>query len=291
MKANHFGFVSILLVSLSMLGISPKSFSQNDSSILKGPYLGQEPPGLTPKIFAPGFVATEHRDYSGFFTPDMKEFYFTRRNKDTGKWWLVAFKLKNGRWHESVEGPRVGRPMIAPDGKTMHLGKNYMQRTKAGWSEVKSLGPMFDRNDWGIMRLSASANGTYVFDDYKSNDVIRISTIENGIRQQPKLMSSVINSGKWTAHPFIAPDESYLIWDSEKDDGFGDKDLYISFRQANGSWSEAINLGNQINTNGTEGGAYVTPDGKYFFFNRHEVDGNGDIYWVDAKLIMDLKPK
>ena len=165
-----------------------------------------------------------------------------------------------------------------------------MQRTQYGWSEVKSLGPMFDREDWGIMRLSASAKGTYVFDDYKSSDVIRISTIKDGKRQAPKLLSTVINSGKWTAHPFIAPDESYLIWDSEKADGVGDKDLYISFRQPDGSWGSAINLGSKINTDGTEGGAYVTPDGKYFFFNRHEIDGNGDIYWVDAKLIMDLNP-
>ena len=257
--------------------------------ILQGPYMGQKPPGSTPKIFAPGYVSTEHRDYSGFFTPDMKEFYFTRRNKDTGKWWLVVFKSEKNQWYESVVGPRVGRPTIAPDGKTMHLGKHYMQRTETGWSEVKSLGPMFDRDDWGIMRLSASANGTYVFDDYKNDDVIRISTIKNGKRQQPKLMSSVINSGKWTAHPFIAPDGSYLIWDSEKNDGYGDKDLYISFRQPNGSWGEAINLGNKINTDGGEAGAYVTPDGKYFFFNRHEIGGNGDIYWVDAKVILGLR--
>ena len=280
----------IILLLLTSLGMSNESFSRNDFPKLEGSYLGQKPPGLTPKIFAPGYVSTEHRDYSGFFTPDMKEFYFTRRNKDTGKWWLVVFKSEKNQWHESVVGPRVGRPIIAPDGKIMHLGKHYMERTKTGWSEVKTLGAMFDRDDWGIMRLSASANGTYVFDDYKNNDVIRISTIKNGKRQQPKLMSTMINSGKWTAHPFIAPDESYLIWDSEKEDGYGDKDLYISFRQPNGSCGEAINLGNKINTDGVEAGAYVTPDGKYFFFNRHEIGGNGDIYWVDAKAIESFRP-
>ncbi|MCW8877839.1 MAG: hypothetical protein OQJ89_04800 [Kangiellaceae bacterium] len=291
MKTAYIFIALLFSLLFSMLAMSGKSFSQDNSPILEGPYLGQKPPGLTPKIFAPGYVSTEHRDYSVSFTPDMKELYFTRMNNKTEKWWLVVFKSENNRWHESVVGPRVGRPLLAPDGKTMHLGNSYMTRTKTGWSEVKSLGPMFDRDDWGIMRLTASANGTYVFDDYKSNDVLRISTIKDGNRQAPKLMSAVINSGKWTAHPFIAPDESYLIWDSQKEDGFGDKDLYISFRQADGSWGEAINLGEKINTDGTEGGAYITPDGKYFFFNRHEIDGNGDIYWVDAKLIMDLKPK
>ena len=60
---------------------------------------------------------------------------------------------------------------------------------------------MFDREDWGIMRLSSSVKGTYVFDDYKNNDVIRISTIKNGKRQEPTLLNKNINSGKWTAHP------------------------------------------------------------------------------------------
>ena len=289
-------FNSIILL-LSILIISSKSYSQDEFPVLEGPYLGQKPPGLTPKTFAPGYVATKHRDYSGSFTPDMKEFYFTRKDVYTKKWWLIRFKLENNQWQESVVGSRVGRPILAPDGKIMHLGNKYMERTSNGWSEIKSLGPMFEREDWGIMRLSASAKGTYVFDDYKNNDVIRISTIKNGKRQPPKLMGSQINSGKWTAHPFIAPDESYLIWDSEKNDGYGDQDLYISFRQQDGSWGAAINLGEKVNTNGVESGAYVSPDSKYLFFNRTPIqtddgsDPEGDIYWVDSQVIEMLRPK
>ena len=280
-----------MVLLLAILTTSSKSYGQDESPALEGPYLGQKTPGSTPEVFAPGIVSTEHRDYSGFFTPDMKEFYFTRKDNKTDKWSLVVFKSENNRWRESVVGPRVGRPIIAPDGKTMHLGKHYMERTESGWSEVKSLGPMFDRDDWGIMRLSASAKGTYVFDDYKSDDVIRISTLKNGKRQAPKKMSPMVNTGKYTAHPFIAPDESYLIWDSERDGGHGDSDLYISFRQQDGSWGEAINLGNKINTSAWEASASVTPDGKYLFFNRHISPGNGDIYWVDAQIIETLRPK
>lgn len=252
-------------------------------------YLGELAPGATPKMFAPGRVSTEHRDYSGFFSPDMSEFYFTRRMQDTGKWFLVTYKFKEGKWQHTETRPRVWRPLIAPDGQTMHLGRFYMTRTQDGWSEVESLGPMFDRDDWGIMRLTSSADGTYVFDDYKNGDILRISTIKDGKRQPPELLGKHINSGKYTAHPFISPDGSFLIWDSEKDNGFGDSDLYVSFRREDGSWGNAINLGSTINTDGGETGAYVTPDNKYLFFNRHEVDGNGDIYWVDAKEIFDLK--
>tara|TARA_R110002073_G_scaffold128999_3_gene275115 strand:- start:76731 stop:78416 length:1686 start_codon:yes stop_codon:yes gene_type:complete len=270
---------------------SPAWLKIHQSEVLEGPYIGQKPPGSVPEIFAPRGLSTEHRDGSGFFTPNMKEFYFTRRSFKDGKWLLVVFKSENNRWRESVIGPRIGRPIITPDGKTMLLGKHYMERTETGWSEVKSLGPIFDREDWGIMRLSASANGTYVFDDAKNNDVIRISTIKNGKREEPKLLGKEINTGKWTAHPFIAPDESYLIWDSEREGGYGDSDLYISFRQKDGSWGSAINLGDTINTSASEGGAYITPDGKYLFFNRYISEGNAGMYWVDAQVIETLRPQ
>ena len=286
MKASYI-FIALLLAVLAM---NSKSYGHEKAPVLEGPYLGQKPPGSNPKAFAPSVLSIEHRDGNAFFTPDMKEFYFPRRNKD-GKWSLVVFKSENNRWRESVVGPRVGRPILTPDGNTMLLGKNYMERTKTGWSEVKNLGAMFDREDWGIMRLTASAKGTYVFDDYKSNDVIRISRLKDGKREEPKLLSKNINTGKWTAHPFIAPDESYLIWDSERVNGYGESDLYISFRQQDGSWGLAINMGDKINTSGAERGGYVTPDGKYFFFNSPISKSNSGIHWVDAQIIETLRAK
>ena len=280
-------FIAMLF---SILTMSCISHSQNESSVLEGPYIGQKPPGLTPEPFVPSVASTEHRDWGGSFTPDMKEYYFTRRNNKSGESSKVVFKSVNNIWHESEAEPKVGG-FISPDGKTMHSGRRYRERTDDGWSEFKSLGPMFDREDWGIMRLTASAKGTYVFDDYKSNDVIRISSIKDGKREEPKLLGKHINTGKWTAHPFIAPDESYIIWDSERDDGYGNSDLYITFRQPDDSWGDAINMGNTINTDGDDGGGKVSPDGKYFFFCRRCNPPHFEIMWVDAQIIENLRPK
>jgi hypothetical protein len=94
-----------------------------------------------------------------------------------------------------------------------------------------------------------------------------------------------------TAHPFIAPDESYLIWDSKREGGYGDTDLYISFRQKDGSWGPAINMGANVNSDKWDAYASVTPDGKYILFNRR-IDNNTDnvdIYWVDARIIETLR--
>ena len=58
--------------------MSGKSFGQDEFLVLERPYLGQTPPGLVPKVFAPGIVSTKYYEFNGVFTPDMKEFYLIR---------------------------------------------------------------------------------------------------------------------------------------------------------------------------------------------------------------------
>lgn len=281
--------ISVILL-LSTITLSNKSHSQDTFSAPVGPYIGQKPPGLTPEVFAPGIISTEHHEWGAIFSPDMKEFYFSRRNNKSGKDSHFVLKSENSRWHESEVEPGVGGS-ISPDGKTMFFANQYRERTDEGWSEFKSLGAAFDNID--IMRLTASSKGTYVFDEFAKdgNFVLRYSRLVNGEREAPKPLSKEINTGKQNVHPFIAPDESYILWDSKRDDGYGGSDIYVSFRQENGSWGTAINLGDKVNTSTSQRGGYVTPDGKYLFFMSPASTGKGDMFWVDAQIIETLRPK
>jgi hypothetical protein len=220
----------------------------------------------------------------------MKEFYYTTKGGKYTRRTVIGFRQENNIWTKYLEFQRNGEIAFSPDGKRMHMAEGYKDRIGDGWSERKSLGPMFDRKDWGIMRLTASAKGSYVFDDYK-NKVIRISILKDGKRQAPKEMGAVVNTGEWTAHPFIAPDESYLIWDSEREGGFGGNDIYISYKQKNGAWGPAINMGDKVNSDREDFYPSVTSDGKYLIFNRNIAKENTDIYWVDAQIIETLRPK
>jgi len=293
----------LIIWMVLLIGCNTKKSQSTDNVIhlprIEHPYLGQQPPGLVPKPFAPGMVTTSGWEYGGVFTPDLKEFYFLKEVKDdqgNKKMKFVVYHYKNNGWHESVISQRVGQPFISNDGNTMHLGRQYKERTKDGdWSQLKKLDTAFQEIQ--IMRLTASSKGTYVLDEVGMPDgdgVIRYSQLTNGKREAPKPFSKVINTGKMNAHPFIAPDESYLIWDGKRDTGYGSSDIYISFKQEDGTWGEAINLGNKINTDAWEAGATVTPDGKYLFFNRNigsDDYENVDIFWVDAQIIETLKPK
>jgi len=282
---------TLIVLLFSILLINNKSYSQDDFPVLEGPYLGQKPPGLIPEIFAPDIIKTDFREAAAAFTPDLKEFYFRRRGGEYKNNTLVVIKYKNNRWHESVVAPRAGEPFISPDGKILHLGNNYRERTNSGWSELKDLGAPF--KGIPIMRLSVSSEGTYYFDEATSSGLgtIQYSLLIEGNREKPRALDKQINTGKWNAHPFIAPDESYLIWDGERKSGYGNSDLYISFRQQDGSWGTAINLGDEINTEFEDAYGSVTPDGKYFFFNRSFGGDKADIYWVDAQIIETLRAK
>ncbi|MDO3380605.1 hypothetical protein [Gilvimarinus algae] len=278
---------------LSAMAMANSSYSQQSTLPLTGPYLGQKSPGAVPQVFAPGTVSSAGWETGGVFSPDLKEFYFIRKNQESNQQEIVVIENEGSRWNESVFSPRTGTPLFSPDGNTMHLGTRYRTRTADGWSEMAELDPPL--NNYPIMRLTASSEKTYFFDEFKQDLTgdIRYSKIVDGKHQAPQLLGSHINSGK-SFHPFVAPDESYLIFDSKRSGGYGDSDLYISYKLKNGSWSNPINLGEKINTEGWEAVASVTSDGKYMIFNRNPTPGNHenvDIFWVNADFIQSLRPK
>ncbi|GAA0879994.1 hypothetical protein GCM10009119_29640 [Algoriphagus jejuensis] len=255
-------------------------------------YFGHKPPGLTPEIFVPQKSTSQDWKLWNTDSLDMDEFYFTYEGDDPFGPLVVVYRNEGSYYRVS----KYSFSHNPSDSNILYSRWNYIERTDSGWSKIKSLGPMFDRDDLGIMVMSVSSKGTLVFDDYKSNDGIRISSIIDGEREESKLLGKEINSGELIAHPFIAPDESYLMWDSEREGGYGKSDIYISFRQQDGSWGSAINMGNEVNSELVESGARLTPDGKYLLFERSEekVRDDGSAYWeskkywVDAKIIEQL---
>lgn len=182
------------------------------------------------------------------------------------------------------------------------IAKNQLEDYKEKFSPSLSQIKKYDIfKDIPIIGFATSAAGTQYFYELDFKDGsghMSYSRLVNGKYETPKKMSDAVNRGKYIAHPYIAPDESYLMWDAEKMDE-NTPDIYISFRQKDGSWSEAINMGDTINTAAYEQRPKVSPDGKYLFFWRGDkkvsADGStyweGNPHWVDAKIIETLRPK
>ena len=114
-----------------------------------------------------------------------------------------------------------------------------------------------------------------------------------------------INSDFIEYDPYVAPDESLLIFGSDRPGGYGSSDNYICFSTEEGAWTSPINLGLPFNSPSFDLCANGTPDGKYFFFTSgrttdvdkgqigrkpdQEPVEDADLYWVDFSFIDDLK--
>ncbi len=280
---------------------------------IKGPYLGQAPPGMTVEIFAPGIISTDRSEINSVFTPDGDEFYFTVWTMETGTKIMVTSQIE-GRWtapevasfsnHDSDvdmafshDGKRVFFATRRPRPGETEIRENgfdiwFADRAEEGWGDEKYLGPVVNSGTSQVYP-TVTRDGTLYFqavreEGYGKADIYRSRLIE-GIYQTPENLGPVINSENYEGDVFIAHDESYLIVSiSGLKDGYGKGDLYISFRSHDDSWSPLKNMGGAINSDKRDFCPMVTPDGKYFFFSSKR-RGEGDIFWVDAKLIELLR--
>ena len=117
-------------------------------------------------------------------------------------------------------------------------------------------------------------------------DLYMVRNEPNGYSDPDNLKTLNTRFNEWD--PYIAPDESFLIFCSTKPEGMGRDDLYISFRDQNGNWCPPVNMGDRFNSPDSENRPYVTNDGRFLFYASSR-RGNRDIYWVDAKIIEELK--
>jgi hypothetical protein len=137
------------------------------------------------------------------------------------------------------------------------------------------------------MYVTTTKNGTVYVTDWQGEeeaDIVRRKLIDNKYQAPEKLVGGV-NTEYSEAHPCIASDASFLIFDSNRPGAMGgeyDDDYYISFRNTDDTWGDAIHF-DAISDAGSNMCAYLSPDGKYLFFYA-----NHDIYWVNAEVIKQV---
>lgn len=297
-----------VLLILIILNLPFFCFTENDNSfpILKGSYLGQKPPKMTPEIFAPGIVSTDFHEFGCCFSPDGKEFYFTRMDPDLKRNVIMSTKNINGVWTKPKIESFIGNymafePRINPKGDRLYFTSSrplpgggspmniwYVERQNGIWGAPRNPGDPF--NPMKTMYISVTFDGTIYASDISEGigtereNIGVIKPIRNDYGKM-EIIGPPINIGKRERYPFIAPDESYLIFCSDRIDGDRMR-LFVSFRKEDGNWNQPkpIELGMKAIL------PLVSPDGKYLFFTTGEPN-KFDIYWVDAKIIEQLKPE
>jgi hypothetical protein len=303
----------LFIVACILLLLSCKS--KEDFPVLSGPYLGQKPPGLTPEVFAPGIVCTEKNEGYLVFLDHGRVLVFDRwlpQAEESNPYLMM--EEREGRWTKPRPSNHTRNPYdpdlsITPDEKTLFFASNRSTDGKAeaetGWDiwmtrwvdqgfsysrRLEEPVSSEKRDAWA----SLAENGNLYFMSNRNGgygrwDIYR-AEYNKGQYMNVQNIGLPVNSEVSDADPAIAPDESYLLFCSQRPDGYGELDLYITFRNLDGSWAVPQNIGPSINTPFSDEKPYITSDGKYLFFSNDSA-GNLEIYWVDSKIIQNLKPQ
>ncbi|MBU0475688.1 MAG: hypothetical protein KKF62_16180 [Bacteroidetes bacterium] len=293
----------LILISCLLAMVISTNAQQSDFLKLSDPYLGQKPPGIIPEIFAPGIVSTpETLEIGCTWSPDGKEFYFVRQTQTGGL--MLCSLWENGKWTD----PKVSEvfkiypgfePFISVDGKKFfytrfalppEMAKNPEKYTDQQKQENMSNIWVINKNGLDFGDPEFCVTGMFSSTSKNGNLYTTIITGEkpgiyrydynDGKYSKKEFLGGGVNSPVMGAHPCIAPDESFIIFDSKRKDDPEDTDLYVCLKQHDGSWSQAYWLGDKINTKWNDICSSLSPDGKYLFYMS-----KADIYWVSINII------
>jgi hypothetical protein len=262
-------------------------------------YLGQTPPGNTPKLF-PLLIGSGTRPIERItISSDNKEFFFSEIDRYPPQILRIKYyKYLNEKW----QGPFVVfdgymAPAFSVNDSIIYMQKNlngtaatactyYSTRNSTGWSIPKRLlstnlaTHYFRGTNLKNYYLSTTFPGTSLR-DISILSIIGTDTIINNLGAP---ISTRSNEGDF----FIARDESYIIHARSTPPMAGD--LYISYKKADGTWTNSKSLGSKINLPNTswEYGPFVTRDNKFLFFSRGEIAmPSYSTYWVKIDNVID----
>lgn len=333
MKIKSIFLILILILAFSDIFLAlEKGKDEYKFPLLSGPYLGQNPPGSTPQVFASGIISFGFHEIRITFSPEGDEAFYVMTDIGYKHRNLIHIKMNNKKWSEPELAWFAGKhinssPCFSPDGKRVYFASNraysytvggskfdiwYIEKKNGNWSDPIKL-PNMINSDKRETSPSAAANGNLYFtvSGEERKPFIYYSEYKNGKYLPREKLKIDVKEDAEIGSPFIAPDESYLLFQAIFEEGYGGNDIYISFRNEDDSWKSPINLGKGINTEYNDFGARVSFDGKYLFFSSYrEYDveelrgksyrelmklykspknGYATLYWVDASFLNKLK--
>ena len=274
-------------------------------------FFGQKPPADEPEIFAPGTISLKTRlETYPTFSPDGKTMFFSVVNAAWTAGRILCTRFENGVLTKPEPAPFSDdryinwESSLSPDGKRMFFASNrppssgmdiwMVERTSdTAWSApVLVPEPVNSAAEDGSPCVTDS--GTLYFKSRRGGGEggswLYRAMPKDGAYPQIESLGNVAKTTAGETEPFMSPDERYLIFISEtRKGGSGGWDLWICFRENDGSWTEPVNLGPDVNTADDEYGPRVTPDGKYLFFTREVRGKSMDIYWVSTRVIDKLR--
>jgi Tol biopolymer transport system component len=246
-----------------------------------------------PHLFAPGVVSTADFEFGASFTPDGKTVYFSKGDPAYNRITIVESHLKRNRWTEPEVSSFSGvwkdtDAHVTPDGRKIFFISNrpadgshtprkdydiwYVEaQPDKTWGPPHHLGTPIN-TDGNEAYPSVTADGTMYFEasrqDHPGTHIYR-SRYVNGQYMEPELLNF---AGKGNdINPAVASDGSFMIFASRDRGGQGSSDLFISFANRDGTWTEPTNMG-AINSRFAETAPGLSPDNRKLYFASNRID-------------------
>lgn len=256
-------------------------------------------------------VNSEHNDYMNYVSADNQYLYFTRTQPDSGRrdFSENIYRAENidSAWENTVllnESLKyfgsIGALSLSPDGKYLffvscHAADGYgscdlYYSGKKGeeWVSPRNMGDVINSYAWDSQPSFSSDGRTLYFvsarpGGHGGSDIWKSVLSDEGRWSKPQNLGFPINTSGEEMAPFIHPDGRTLYFSSDGHLGLGKKDLFVSKRQQDGTWSKPFNLGYPINTEADEINIIVDAAGDKGYISTDKLGGYGkkDIYFFD----------
>jgi hypothetical protein len=255
-------------------------------------YLGQTPPGNTPKALPlfvnEGFFAAERiaisNDGRDIYYSEIKGYYPIRGEN------IKRYNFANGKWNGPFDLFVGYAPSLSLTGDTMYLerkgsgnkSETYISiRKGSGWGNPKRILTKLDKaHYYQVTRKGNHYISSVAINGAGLNDWCKVVITEADTAASS--LGRPLNTGGENLDFFISRDESFMIVTNRPG-------LAISYRNNDGSWSNPRNFGPEINFGLGSWGPLVTPDNKYLFYSTGTKPDYSDVavYWVRIDNVID----
>lgn len=199
-------------------------------------------------------------------------------------------------------------PVLSPDGKTLYFSRKnhpgniggtedeediwFSELDASGhWQLAQNMGPKFNNKGPNFINTIQSVTpdgrsavmvlGNRYMPNGKMLAGVSISTHVNGEWTKPAPLN-IINDYNYNkkANYFLTDNRQTLLMSVEREDSYGDRDLYVTFMNRDSTWSEPLNLGDVVNTAGEDSAPFLASDDKTLYFSSNGFSGYGgsDVY-------------
>lgn len=274
-----------------------------------------EPPAAVPRaeILGAGTVSTAAPEFAVSVSAGGEELYFNRASADRSELVILVSRQRGGVWSEAEALPfstgvyRDVDPFVTADGSRLYFSSNrpatgeteagdfdlwFVERTAGGgWGQPVGIGAPVNSAATEIYS-TLTRNGNLYFGSNRDGEYgLYRSELAGGAFGEPERL--VFGDGDaWNdaSNPAIAPDESFLVFSAERDDGLGGSDLYVSFQQEAG-WSPPLQLDAPVSSAFADFAPTIGWDGRFLYWTseRPGIVGAvaaterppGDLYLID----------